>query len=152
MSDAEFQRIERMLASLSELSGSYDVELTPQGTSAGGESNAAKLGYLAGQGRDFLTPTREMEATVVAKLEGTVQALLDEDLPVMPHAVDEIGNGVVEHVRGRFERTGPRGPSDVNMPALSQRWAAHKQHANIGIYTGDLARGVSRADVRTRKR
>lgn len=146
------ERIERMLESLAELSGSYDVEITPGNTTRGGASNADKLGYLIGQGRNFILPTDAMEAAVVEKLEGTVQALLDEDLPVMPGAMEEIGNGVLAHTVKRFKETTANGPPDVPMPPLSDAWIEHKENANIGVYTGALSQGMARGDVTTRKR
>ncbi len=135
---------------LAMLTGGFEVTITPAGTSRGDASNAEKLGYLAARDRDFLAVTPELEAAAAAAMSEALDALFAESLP-LERAIPMLGEGVLEHIVGRFESTTDHGTTDVSMNPLRPSTIARKRHAKIGIDTGDLARSMADAQVTTRK-
>ncbi len=130
--------------------GTFEVVITPASTRHDDETNAAVLGYLAAQGRDFLAITPGLQSAAEAAMSEAFTALFDEGLDVS-RCIPMLGEGVLGHVAERFEQSTPNGPPDDPMRALSAGWIKRKKHAVVGIHTGDLARGLADATVTTRK-
>ncbi len=118
------------------------------GASTREATNLEKLTNLAAQGRDFVKVTDEMLARVVTDLDKALAALLARDLPTAG-AFKAIGKSVRKHIVWRFANTGPHGPPDVPMRALSPPWIKHKGHANVGIYNRHLSEAFAEASVET---
>jgi len=144
--------ISPMLDEITKLfAGSFEITITPAGNTGPKEiSNARKLGYLAARDRDFLAITPQLESAAARAMTEALDALIENALPIAG-AIKMVGEGVLDHIVERFQKTTDHGPPDVSMNPLRPSTIERKGHAQVGIDTGHLSHSMADARVVTRK-